>query len=193
MPPILVVITNVLGHEPFQMAFIQHNYMVEQIAAARTHEAFCDSILPGTLERGANWLHPGSLDCLDDLAVEGSVAVEDRLARCGVIWKGLSQLLRNPRTGRMPRGIEKQNAPSVMSDHEEAIGQTEGERRDGEDIHCSDGLAVIVEKRRPTFCRLAIEEPCASSAVRSARRYQIRAFSIPHECAALPRLGFRQP
>jgi hypothetical protein len=42
-----------------------------------------------------------------------------------------------------------------MLDHEEAVKQLEGHRRDGEKIECGDHLAVILEKREPPLTRVA--------------------------------------
>ena len=39
MRPVLVVIANVLGHESFDVAFVEHDYMIEQIAPAGADES----------------------------------------------------------------------------------------------------------------------------------------------------------
>jgi hypothetical protein len=46
------------------------------------------------------------------------------------------------------------NSPSVVRDDEKAVEHSEGKRRDGEQIHCRDGLPMIVQKRCPSFRRL---------------------------------------
>ena len=43
----------------------------------------------------------------------------------------------------MMSDIEVQDAATVMANEEEAVEHTEGESRDGEEIHCRDGFAVI--------------------------------------------------
>jgi hypothetical protein len=45
MRSIFVVVTDVLTHQTFQMAFIQNDHMVEQIAAAVADPALGDTIL----------------------------------------------------------------------------------------------------------------------------------------------------
>jgi hypothetical protein len=49
-----------------------------------------------------------------------------------------------------------QDSPPVMRNDEEAVENSEGERRHGEEIHCGDGSAMIAQKGRPSLCRLRI-------------------------------------
>jgi len=101
MRPIVVVIANEFGHEPLQMAFIQHDDMIEQVTAATADETPGHAVLPGAFERGADRLHADSLCCLTDLGAEGGVPVEDQIARRGVVRKSFAELLRHPVARRM--------------------------------------------------------------------------------------------
>src|ERR1039458_4649997 len=57
---VVVIIGNVLGEESLQMALIQGDYVVEQVAAAASDPTFGDAILPGTPDRGTDrWELPG--------------------------------------------------------------------------------------------------------------------------------------
>jgi len=40
-----------------------------------------------------------------------------------------------------------------MCDDKETIQHTKGQRRHGEEVHCGDGLRMIAQKCRPSFCR----------------------------------------
>src|SRR5664279_6651020 len=46
MRSVIVIVTNVVGHQTFQMPLIKHDHMVEQIAAAVFDPAFCNTVLP---------------------------------------------------------------------------------------------------------------------------------------------------
>src|SRR5580700_4611253 len=85
MRPVVVVIVEVLSHEPLAMAFIEHNHMVEQIPAAVTDEAFRYAILPRALKTGSLGLNTEILDQLNDLIIELCTANEDQVARRGII------------------------------------------------------------------------------------------------------------
>ena len=75
--------------------------------------------------------------------------IEDEKPGSGLILIGkrFSQLLHDPGAGRMARDIEVQDTPAVMTDNEEAIEETESDRRNGEEIHGRDGFAVIATGR----------------------------------------------
>src|ERR1035437_3123548 len=54
---VVVIIGNVLGEESLQMALIQGDHVVEQVAAAASDPTLGDPILPGTLNRGTDRCH----------------------------------------------------------------------------------------------------------------------------------------
>ena len=57
MSAVVVVVTDVLVHEPLQMALVEHDHMIEQIAAAVADEALGNAVLPRAFERSANGFH----------------------------------------------------------------------------------------------------------------------------------------
>src|SRR5664280_3120485 len=54
---VVVIIGNVLRQKSLQMALIQRDYVVEQVAAAASDPTLGDTILPGTLNRGTYRCH----------------------------------------------------------------------------------------------------------------------------------------
>ena len=54
---VVVRIRNVLGEESLQMALIQGDHVVEQVAAAASDPTLGDPILPGTPNRGTDRCH----------------------------------------------------------------------------------------------------------------------------------------
>jgi hypothetical protein len=46
MRAVVIIVADVLFHEPSQMTFLQHDYMVEQISSTTAHPAFGDAALP---------------------------------------------------------------------------------------------------------------------------------------------------
>ena len=65
MSSVLVVITDVLIHEPFQMPFIDDDHMVEQITTAVSGPALRNTVLPGTSVAGSLRLDAEVLHCID--------------------------------------------------------------------------------------------------------------------------------
>jgi hypothetical protein len=49
-----------------------------------------------------------------------------------------------------------QNAPPIMVDDEKAVEQIEGDRRNSEEVHRSDGFPMIAKEGEPTFGWLGI-------------------------------------
>ena len=51
--------------------------------------------------------------------------------------------------GRIPSDVEVNNLAPVMANNKEAVQQLEGDRGDREEIHGSDGFAMIAKKGLP--------------------------------------------
>jgi hypothetical protein len=88
-----VIVADVLIHEALQMPFIEHDHMVEQIAAAVSDPAFSDAILPRTAEAGSFRLNAKTFDGIDNFFIELCAAIEDQVLRCRVVRERLTQLL----------------------------------------------------------------------------------------------------
>jgi hypothetical protein len=67
-----------------------------------------------------------------------------------------SQLLRHPESIGISRHIEVQDPTPVVTDDEEAIQNTKGERWDGKKVHCSNRLTMIPDQRQPSLRRIWI-------------------------------------
>jgi len=156
MGPILVIVPNVVGHEAFEMADVEHDDMIEQIATAGADESFGHAVLPRASNRNSNWADAEVLRRLQDFAIECVFAIKDEKLRCRIVGEALSKLLSHPRGRRMPRDVVVKNAPPVMSNHEEAIQHAECCRGNREEIHACDGLSMIAQERRPSLCRLMV-------------------------------------
>ena len=57
MRAVFVVVANILREEAFQVAFVNCDDVIQEIMAATPYPTLCDSILPRTLERGADRTH----------------------------------------------------------------------------------------------------------------------------------------
>ena len=67
--------------------------------------------------------------------------------------------------------VEVQDAPAIMANHEEAVENTEGDRRNGEEIHGGDGFAMIAEKSQPPPTRFWISGRSLHPAGDASLRY----------------------
>ena len=112
--PVFVIIADVAVQKPSQVVFIEYDDMVEQIAAARPNESFCNAVLPRTPVTRLFRFKTETLDGIHYVAVEIGGAIKNQVRGCAIVGEGLSQLLRHPGARGMPRGIEMKNPSSLV-------------------------------------------------------------------------------
>lgn len=125
MRSILLVETDVLAHQAFQMPLIHDDDMVEQIPAAVSHPAFGRTALPRASETGLFRLNAEDLYRADDFIIEVCASIENQVFRSGVKRKCFTQLLYDSGTLRMPGHSAANDAPPVKRDDEEVIENAE--------------------------------------------------------------------
>src|SRR5260221_1939087 len=156
MRAVLVVVANILSEQAFQVAFVNCDDVIQEITPATPYPTLCNSILPRTLERSADRTHAqGSNRCGHFQSILG-ITIKDDEPRCGSKWKCFSQLLDDPRACRMLCDIEMQDAPTIVTDDEQAIERVEVDRRNSEEVHRGNRFPVIAEKGKPARGRLRI-------------------------------------
>ena len=96
MRPVFVIVTDVLIHQAFQMAFIENDHMVEQIASAVANPALGNAILPRTSITCPLGLDAKHLHRIDQFLVELRAAIKDQITRRSIVRKSLAQLLNRP-------------------------------------------------------------------------------------------------
>jgi hypothetical protein len=143
MCAVLVVVANILREPAFQVAFVNCNDVIQEITPATPYPTLCDSILPRTLERGADRIHPQGSHRRGDFQSVLGITIKDDEPRSGSKWKCFSQLLDDPRACRMLCNIEVKDAPTIVTDDEKAIEHAEGDRRNTEEVHRGNRFPVI--------------------------------------------------
>lgn len=151
-----MVVVDEFVHEALEMAFVEQDHMIEQVATAGANKPLRNAILPRALEARSLGLNPEALDRRNYVFVEIRPTIEDQVLRRGIIGKRLADLLGHPCARRMLRRVEVKYASPVMSDDEKAIKDTKGDRRHGEAIHSRDDFTVVLQERVPSLCWLRI-------------------------------------
>jgi len=156
MSPVFMVIADIVGKDSFEAALVEGDDMVKQVTPAGTHPALGNAVLPGTLQGGlkANDFH--GLNGRGYVEPVLGIVIEDKVFGSALVWKHFSQLLNDPDAGRMASDIEVEDAPPVMADDEEAVENAERDRRDREEVHRCDRLAVIPQEGQPALRRFRI-------------------------------------
>ena len=156
MCSVLVVIANVLAHQPFEMPFIQYDHLIQQISSTGAYPAFGDPILPWTAEAGSLRCDAKALHCFDNFLIKICGTIKDQITGHRLVRECLSQLLRYPLTRWVPGYIGVQDAAAVVRDDKEAMQHAKGERWDSEEIHRGDDFAVVVQEDFPLFRRFRV-------------------------------------
>src|SRR5262249_10645821 len=109
----------------------------------------------------------GMIGCPDQFATYGlkhlrhfslvlPVSIEDQVARCAVFGKGLSQLLHDPTARRMLRGIEVEDFPPAVADHEETVQDAKSCCWNCDAIHRPNPFPMLPQKRQPELAGVSL-------------------------------------
>ena len=90
MRSIVVVVMDVLAHQSFQMPLIDDDHVVEQITTTTANPTFSHTVLPRASESGPLWLNPEALHCVIHCFIKVCAAVEDQVARRGVVGESFA-------------------------------------------------------------------------------------------------------
>jgi hypothetical protein len=151
-----MIVAEVFTNQPPQVGFIEHHHVIQQFSAAAPHPSFGNPILPRALIGCSDQFATHGLEYLCGFSLVLPVSIEDQVARCGVFGKGLSQLLHDPRNGRMFGGVEVEDSPPAAADRKEAVQHAESGSRNREEIHRCNDFPVVLQKDLPELARIFI-------------------------------------
>src|SRR5260370_41305729 len=100
MRAVLMMVTNILGEQSFQMAFIQRNNVVQQVSPTAAHPPLRDAILPWTSKRSSLGNDTGGFHRRDHLEPKLLIAIKDHVFMRGFKGKRLAPLLDQPTAPR---------------------------------------------------------------------------------------------
>ena len=81
-----MIVANVLVHQAFQMALVEHDHVVKQITTASADPTFGHAVLPGASDRGVNRPYAQAFRGFQNLAMECMLAIKDQ-----ILWRGIVQ------------------------------------------------------------------------------------------------------
>ena len=122
------------------MPFAKDENMIQALASDRADEALREGILPRALGRCQDFVDPYALHALPEHVTVDRVAIAEEIGGRGVLREGVHDLLGGPVGGGVLGHIEVDDAPAMMSEHDE----------DEEDAEPSGGYG---EKSRETRSR----------------------------------------
>ena len=154
MDPVRVIIGNVIPDHTAQINLIEDDQVIEKLSATTSDPAFRNSIVPGTCRDYAPRFHAAGCQKIGYLHAKLAVAIQNHVAVSTRFRKCLPQLLRYPGAGRVFRDIKMKDPASTVFDHKEAIQDSEGQGRHGEEVHGHDDIAVIAQESSPQLAGL---------------------------------------
>ena len=84
-----------------------------------------------------------------DFGRELGVPVEDQELGRNIGLPRLPQLQPSPEFARIPRDVAMEDGTSVVADDKEAVQDSKGQRGNREEVHRSDGVAMVLEECQP--------------------------------------------
>jgi len=156
-----VVIVEVVFQQSSQVPLVQNDHLVEQIATHTSDPTLGDAVLPGTAKSSSNRFCAPLFDGRDDVSRELGIAVEDQKPVWRFVPPSFAQLQYDPQAVWLTGHLAVQNLLPVVADDEEAVHNTEGQSRHGEEIHGSDGFTMVAEESQPApgWIRIMIRTP----------------------------------
>ena len=121
MRAVLMVVTNILGEQSLQMAFIHRDNVVQQVLSATFDPTLRYTVLPGTFEGGADRGYIQGSEGPGNFQPVFRIPIEDEIPGSRPKWKRLLQLLDDPTARRMLRDVNVQDASTIVADDEEAV------------------------------------------------------------------------
>ena len=147
----LMIILKVASHNPSQMVLIQHNDMIQALAADGTDEPLDIGRLPGRPWRNHDFFDAHTLDPVAERLAVNAIAVSQKIARGRVPGECFDDLLCCPLRARMFRDVDVQDPTAVMSEDKEDEQDAERGRGHHEEVQRNQVSHVVLQECSP--CR----------------------------------------
>ena len=113
------------------MALVEHDHVIEALAAQRADDTLGNGIRLGRTKWGEDRLNPHPASTRDEIPAELGIAIADQIAGVLPPWGRFADLLPTPGRRRELRDILIGQGAAIMREHEEDVEGAERERLDG--------------------------------------------------------------
>src|SRR5262245_10780923 len=148
-----MIILEVTGQQPPEMALVQDDHVVQAFTADTPDQPLDVRILPRTPWGDHDLLDPHMLDPLPKGSAIDAVPIAQEIPRGLVPREGLNDLLGGPLRGRMLGDVEVDDAPSRMGQDDQDKEHRVPHGGDHKEIQGHQVLHVIREKGLPCWRR----------------------------------------
>jgi len=151
--PARMIVVDVLSQDAPQVTLVEDDHMVETLAANATDRPLDVRILPWRARRRPNLADAEAIDAPAEVRTIDSISIPQHVTRSRIPRKGVHDLLRGPLCRRMVRDVEVYDLTTIVTKHDEDEQNSEGCRRQCEEVDGHQILDVIVEKAPPGLRR----------------------------------------
>ena len=135
------------------MLLVEDHHVVQTFTPNGSDGAFDIRILPRGPWCNQNLRDFENIGAPREVMAIDSVVVTDQVPRCRVPGKRLDELSSGPCSRRMFGDVEVNDAPPVMSKHEEHEQNAESNGGHGEEVDGDEVFQMIIEEHSPTRAR----------------------------------------
>src|SRR5881296_3602490 len=126
--------------------------MIQALASDRANEPLREGILPGAVPCDDDLLNIHALHAAPKVLSVDLVAVAQEIARCGVVLKGVDDLLSGPVGGGVLGHVEVDDASAMVSEHDKNKEDAQARGWHREEIE-GDQITDMVGEERPPGLR----------------------------------------
>ena len=114
-----MVIGEITAENPFEMALVEDNHVIQTLPANATNDTFDMGILPRAPRCGGTFFHSQTVHASSKVISVDSIAITQQVLRRRLPWKSLNKLLRRPFGRWMLRYIKVDDLPSIVAQDDE--------------------------------------------------------------------------
>ena len=148
----LVVVDEVRGQDTAQVPLAENDNVVQALAPNRTDESLREGVLPRAMRGRENLTDSHVFHPLPEGVAVDCVAVAEEVGRCGVLREGVHDLLGGPVGGGALGHVEVDDAPAMVSEHDE--NEEDAEASGGH------GKEESIETRSRTWLARNVRQVC---------------------------------
>src|SRR4029450_6205923 len=143
----LMVIGKVSGQDAAKVSLAEDEHVTQALAPDRPDEALRERILPGAVWRREDLVNPHGRHPVPELLAIDLVTISEEVRRRGLVREGVHELLSRTGGGGMPGAVEVDDAPAVMSEHDEDEENAAASGGHGEEVDRDQVADVVGEER----------------------------------------------
>ena len=128
MRPGIVIVVEVLRKDTVQMPFIQYDQVVQTFPANGTDDAFAVRVLPGRARCDRDFFDSHAYHAVLEVFAVDAVAIANEKTWCFLVREGVDDLLGGPFGVGIRGNIEMNDLPPIVTEHDEDVQDTEGQR-----------------------------------------------------------------